>query len=81
MESVTIRLDKPLAKKIEQSLNPYYATKTEFIREAIREKIKREEQERFLRSLQKKGVPKTLTKQERRKLFEDFETRVAQEEK
>ena len=40
MESVTIRLESELAQKVQENLKPYYSTKTEFIREAIRDKIK-----------------------------------------
>jgi len=67
MESVTVRLDTALAKKIDTSLKPYYSTKTEFIREAIREKLKRLEQEQFLYDLRKGAVPKRtspITQQE-----------------
>ena len=40
MESITIRLSKELANKIDENLLPYYSTKTEFIREAIRDKLR-----------------------------------------
>ena len=40
MESITIKVDDRLAGEIETAMNPYYSTKTEFIREAIRDKIK-----------------------------------------
>ncbi|MFP4118315.1 MAG: hypothetical protein ACLFTR_05330 [Candidatus Woesearchaeota archaeon] len=41
METITLRVDKEFSKEIERSMHPYYSTKTEFIREAIRDKIKR----------------------------------------
>ena len=41
MESITIKVDKGMAKAIEQCMKPLYATKTEFIRAAIREQIQR----------------------------------------
>ncbi|MCK5107864.1 MAG: hypothetical protein KAQ83_03995 [Nanoarchaeota archaeon] len=40
MESITIKVEKEMADAINLSLKPYYATKTEFIREAIRDKLK-----------------------------------------
>lgn len=49
MESITIKVDEQMAKAIEQSMKPLYATKTEFIREAIRDKIKKQEREAFLK--------------------------------
>ncbi len=39
MESITIRVDSALANEMEKAMHPYYATKTEFIREAIRDKL------------------------------------------
>ena len=56
-------------------MNPYYTTKTEFIREAIREKLKKLEHEAVLREIQrkskiKKAIP--LTREEKLKLFEEY---------
>lgn len=39
MESLTIKLDKAMLKAIEESMKPLYATKTEFVREALRKHI------------------------------------------
>lgn len=39
MESITIKVEEDLAKEIGKALKPYYSTKTEFIREAIRDKL------------------------------------------
>ncbi|MBI2108475.1 ribbon-helix-helix protein, CopG family [Candidatus Woesearchaeota archaeon] len=39
MESITIKVEENLAKEIDKAMKPYYSTKTEFIREAIREKL------------------------------------------
>ena len=39
MESITIKVDPQMAKAIEKAMKPLYSTKTEFIREAIRDKI------------------------------------------
>lgn len=71
MESLTIRLSKELAQKIEENLIPYYSTKTEFIREAIRDKLK---------SLEKESKPKDpikvrkapLSAKNRQRLFEEY---------
>lgn len=47
MENVCLRLDSVLAKQIEKDMKEFkYSTKTEFIREAIREKLKTLEIER-----------------------------------
>ncbi len=40
METITLRVDQDFAKEIERTMHPYYSTKTEFIREAIRDKIR-----------------------------------------
>ena len=40
MDVISIRLEKPLSKKIDQSMLEFdYSTKTEFIRDAIRTKL------------------------------------------
>ena len=41
MESITIKVHDEMAEEIDKSIKPYYGTKTEFIREAIREKLKK----------------------------------------
>ncbi|MFW5852937.1 MAG: ribbon-helix-helix domain-containing protein [Nanoarchaeota archaeon] len=40
METITLRVDRDFAQEMEKAMRPYYSTKTEFIREAIREKLK-----------------------------------------
>ena len=40
MESITIKVEDDFAKEINTAMHPYYSTKTEFIRDAIRDKIK-----------------------------------------
>lgn len=40
METITLRVDSDFAKEIELAMKPLYSTKTEFIREAIRDKVK-----------------------------------------
>ena len=39
MESITIKVEDNLVKEIDKAMKPYYSTKTEFIREAIRDKL------------------------------------------
>ncbi len=53
MESITIKVETNLAKEIDQAMKSDYSTKTEFIREAIRDKIKEIKKERALYELKK----------------------------
>lgn len=47
METVTIKLQKSVAKKIDKNLKDFhYSTKSEFIREAVREKLAKLEKEK-----------------------------------
>tara|TARA_Y100000310_G_scaffold268322_1_gene280844 strand:+ start:341 stop:595 length:255 start_codon:yes stop_codon:yes gene_type:complete len=52
MESITIKVDNQLSKEIKRCMKPYYSTKTEFIREAIRDKLKTLETELFMKKLE-----------------------------
>jgi metal-responsive CopG/Arc/MetJ family transcriptional regulator len=64
MQSITIKVEDAFAKEIDLALNPDYSTKTEFIREAIRDKIALIRRERIIRtvwgSAQKKVSDKSL---------------------
>lgn len=51
MESITIKVDDALAKEIDKAMKPGYTTKTEFIREAIRDKLTKLEKERTIKNL------------------------------
>jgi Arc/MetJ-type ribon-helix-helix transcriptional regulator len=52
METVSLRLDSSIAKQIERDIKEFnYSTKTEFLREAIREKLKDNEKERVWKAL------------------------------
>ena len=54
MENVSLKLESGFAKQINQAIKRNnYSTKTEFIREAIREKIKRLEKEELLMRIDK----------------------------
>ena len=47
METVSVKLESPLVRKIEQSMKEFnYSTKTEFIRSSIREKLIKLDDER-----------------------------------
>lgn len=73
MESITIKVDEQMAKEIEKAMKPLYSTKTEFIREAIREKITKAEKEELLKQLMMlKGSSKNKTTMaEMRKMREE----------
>ncbi|MBN1792890.1 hypothetical protein JW826_04380 [Candidatus Woesearchaeota archaeon] len=73
MESVTIKMDELFAREMEAAMKPNYSTKTEFIREAIRDKIKKINLEKIrpellknLGAARKKGQPQTTPEDERR---------------
>lgn len=53
MESITIKVSDDMAAEIEKAMKPHYSTKTEFIREALRDKMKQIEKDRFLQALKK----------------------------
>ena len=62
MESITIKVDDALAEEIKSAMQPFYSTKTEFIREAIRDKIQELRRERALEALQRSlGASKKKT--------------------
>lgn len=42
MESITIKVSDEMAAEIEKAMKPHYSTKTEFIRGALRERLRRE---------------------------------------
>lgn len=81
MESITIKVDEAMAKEIEKAMKPLYSTKTEFIREAIREKITKAEKEELLRKVMAlKGSVKTKTSMaEIRKIKEEAWKEYAKE--
>jgi len=68
MESITIKVETNLAKEIDQAMKSDYSTKTEFIREAIRDKIKEVRKEKAIDELRKyfgKAKTKTTLKEDR----------------
>ncbi len=78
MESITIKVEDHLANEIDKAMNPDYSTKTEFIREAIRDKLKEIRKDKAIDELKKyfgKAKAKTTYKEERRireKVGKDF---------
>ncbi|MFT4326265.1 MAG: ribbon-helix-helix domain-containing protein [Candidatus Woesearchaeota archaeon] len=77
MQSITIKLDDAMAQSMQKHLKPYYSTKTEFIREAIRDKLKQLEQEYITLQLKKlqgsvvdKGV--RLTEKDYERMLEEL---------
>ena len=78
MESITIKVEDNLAKEIDKAMKPYYSTKTEFIREAIREKLIALRKEFAIEGLKKhfgKAKAKTTYKEEgeiREKVGKEF---------
>ncbi|MEK6934394.1 MAG: ribbon-helix-helix domain-containing protein [Nanoarchaeota archaeon] len=68
MESITIKVEEELSKEIDKAMKPDYSTKTEFIREAIRDKIKEIRREKAIDELKKyfgKAKITTSSKEER----------------
>jgi len=77
MESICIRLDSALAEQIEKDMKEFkYSTKTEFIREAIRDKLNENRKERAMSALLSargilKGQGRAKTDEEWRRLKEE----------
>lgn len=80
MEHVSIQLDTAIARQIEKDMREFnYSTKTEFIRESIRDKLKQLSEERERKKVWQalyaargifKGKGKAKTDEEFRKLTE-----------
>ncbi|MBI2655731.1 ribbon-helix-helix protein, CopG family [Candidatus Woesearchaeota archaeon] len=66
METITIKMEDKLLEEIDQKLEDHrYSTRTEFIRDAIREKLSELEKEEVLKNLAKlKGFSKRKTTDE-----------------
>jgi metal-responsive CopG/Arc/MetJ family transcriptional regulator len=65
MQTITIKVDESLNQEIEKAMKPFYSTKTEFVRTAIVDKIKKEQKENIIAELKKmKGIIKTKTSNE-----------------
>lgn len=69
MESITIKVNEEMAKSIEKAMKPNYATKTEFIRSAVRDKLEEWEKKQIIKELKKlqgsaKQKPNPLSQEE-----------------
>lgn len=80
MESICIRVEKPIAEEIEKCMHKlHYSTKTEFIREALRDKLKEIEEKEKKEAWEKlfalrgafKGKERATTDEEFRKIREE----------
>jgi len=78
MELVTFKLQGHILKKVDKLLKPFnFNNRTEFIREAIREKLYQIEIEHFVKDLEKyKGKAKTKTSDEE---LEKIKTEISEE--
>jgi metal-responsive CopG/Arc/MetJ family transcriptional regulator len=67
METITFKLQENVLQKIDRILRPLnFNTRTEFIREAIRDKLNKVETEKFMKKLVKyKGTAKVHVSDER----------------
>jgi len=69
MESITIKVEDNLAKEMDSAMKRDYSTKTEFVREAIRDKLKEIRKEKAIDDLRKyfgKAKTKTTYAEERK---------------
>lgn len=80
METISLKLEEGLLREVDQKLKKNrYSTRTEFIRDAIREKLSDLEKDEILKSLVKlRGSSKRKTSDEqlhiaREKAFEELE--------
>ena len=83
METISLKLENGLLDEIDQKLNKHrYSTRTEFIRDAIREKLSDLEKDELLKAIVKlRGVSKRRTTEKqlheaREKAFEILERRA-----
>lgn len=69
METVTFKLHEKILKKIDELLRPLnFSNRTEFIREAVRDKLNQIETEKFMKRLaQHKGTAKVKISDEKLK--------------
>jgi metal-responsive CopG/Arc/MetJ family transcriptional regulator len=79
MESITIKVEDGLAREINHAMRPYYSTKTEFIREAIRDKLMSLEKEKALQELKDRlgSMKAKTTAKEDRQIREAVGDRLA----
>jgi Arc/MetJ-type ribon-helix-helix transcriptional regulator len=62
MESITIKINTEMAKEINKAMKPNYSTKSEFVRDSLREKLEKIKQTKEYKELRKYlGILKTKT--------------------
>ncbi|MCX6709047.1 MAG: ribbon-helix-helix domain-containing protein [Candidatus Woesearchaeota archaeon] len=81
METVCIKVEGELLDRVNQSMKKSgYSTKTEFIREAIREKLEDDEKDVLIKEFLKfRGKGRSTTDEERRKTRETVMLEIAKE--
>jgi len=79
MEAITLKMEKNLLKKIDNSIkNNGYSTRTEFIRESIRNRLSELEKQEAIRKLEKfRGSLKGKAKKNDEEVREIMEKRLA----
>ncbi|HLC98910.1 MAG TPA: ribbon-helix-helix domain-containing protein [Candidatus Nanoarchaeia archaeon] len=67
MEAVCVKLDKRILKTVDKSIREHnYSTRTDFIREAIRDKLRDLQKDRFMKEIERfKGSAKVKVSDER----------------
>ncbi|VVB81332.1 Putative nickel-responsive regulator [uncultured archaeon] len=81
METICIKVEGDLLNRVNQSMKKSgYSTKTEFIREAIREKLEDNEKEALIKEFLKfRGKGRSTTDEERRKTREKVSKELMEE--
>ena len=81
MEAVCIKVEDELLDRVNQSMKKSgYSTKTEFIREAIREKLEDDEKAALIKEFLKfRGKGRNTTDEERRKTREEVSKELMEE--
>ena len=70
MENISFKLETGLARQIKKDLADFhYSTKTEFIREAIRDKLKKNEEERRKKAWEALFAARGILEKQNKKYF------------
>lgn len=82
METVSIKMEKEFAKNIEKAMKQNnYTTKTEFIREAIREKISKLEMKKIFKEIEefRRDNPRKTTNEDLHRVREELAKELEKE--
>ena len=81
MESITIKVHEGMLKEIEKCIKPSYGTKSEFIREAIREKLEEKRKQEIIEKLRQGlgSVKRKTTPKEEEEIGERVVMEIAKE--